>query len=70
MAENGGVRSDSAKRRVGASAAAYSAMNADKMRRPAQDNSFTESLIERLGTPEMLINELKIVKKDNETLQN
>lgn len=85
FSENKGpVRSDSAKRRIGASAAAYHAMSvgldANAMvpnnkngrhasSRPGNDG-FPDSLIEQLGTPEMLLKELKMVKRDNETLKN
>jgi len=40
--------------------------------RPATDSvfDFTENLMEQLGTPDMLLKELKMAKRELETLKN
>ena len=39
--------------------------------RPGKDTfEYTDALMEQLGTPEMLIKELKMAKRDIETLKN
>lgn len=71
------------KRRNNQAAAAYhassdtnginaAAMNNIGSKQPKKDNGFefTDSLMEKLGTPDMLLKELKMAKRDIETLKN
>lgn len=82
----GPQRSGSAKRRAGVSAAAYHAesvgLNGNSIgpkgsknnaaRSAAQQNidDYQVSIMEQLGSPEMLMKELRMAKRDIETLKN
>ena len=75
MSENrqklGSQRSGSASRRAGAAAIGHNRQAAAASGNAKQKDTFeyTDQLMEQLGTPEMLIQELKAAKRDIETLK-